>query len=63
MPMEFERPRAPRRAGEVMQDAGHLLPKQAILDNFVHHNPWEMLQNMNFFDALAYVPRESAPRR
>jgi hypothetical protein len=40
---------------EVLKDAGLILPKQAILTNFVHHNPWEMLQNMDFFDALSYL--------
>jgi uncharacterized protein YbcC (UPF0753/DUF2309 family) len=38
-----------------VKDAGHILPKQAVLENFVHHNPWEMLQNMDFFEAHAHV--------
>ena len=33
---------------EVIEDAAFLLPKQAILINFVHHNSWKMLQFMDF---------------
>ena len=43
----------------VIEDAAELLPRQAILENFVHHNPWEVLQRMEFFDALRYVEERS----
>eukprot|EP00662_Eupelagonemidae_sp_cell21_P056867 gene56867-biopygen42093 len=43
----------------MVEDAGFLLPKQAILENFVHHNPWEMLQYMDYFKALAHIHKAS----
>jgi len=43
---------------ELLTKAAIPLPKQAILENFVHHNPWEMLQHMNFFEAQDYVEKE-----
>jgi len=40
---------------DVLKNAARLLPHQAVLENFVHHNPWEMLQDMDFFEAQAHV--------
>ena len=40
---------------EVISDAADLLSHQAIMENFVHHNPWEALQDIDFFDALDLV--------
>lgn len=34
-----------------------LLPHQAILENFVHHNPLRPLESMNFKEALDYAQR------
>ena len=39
----------------MIHEAGKLLPHQAILENFVHHNPWENLQSMDFFEAHRHV--------
>jgi hypothetical protein len=39
----------------VVKEAAFLLPQQAILENFVHHNPWEMIQHRDFHDAEAYL--------
>lgn len=44
---------------EMVNEAGYLLPRQAILENFVHHNPWEMLQHMGFEEAQEYVHKVS----
>lgn len=41
----------------MIKDAAEVLPKQAILENFVHHNPWEIFQNMDFFQALEHVEK------
>eukprot|EP00662_Eupelagonemidae_sp_cell21_P025177 gene25177-45108_t len=40
---------------KVIASAGLLLPHQPILENFVHHNPHEVLQAMPFHQALAHV--------
>ena len=40
---------------DVMHDASDLLSHQAIMENFVHHNPWEALQGMDWSDALESV--------
>lgn len=36
-------------------EASDILPHQAILENFVHHNPLENLEHMHWNDALLYV--------
>lgn len=33
---------------DMVKEASDILPQQAILENFVHHNPWEMLQHVTF---------------
>mmetsp|Transcript_116980 Transcript_116980/g.376278 ORF Transcript_116980/g.376278 Transcript_116980/m.376278 type:complete len:1347 (+) Transcript_116980:79-4119(+) len=38
-----------------LAEAVDLLPHQAILENFVHHNPWEKLQWMDFAKANQHV--------
>eukprot|EP00445_Apocalathium_hangoei_P001187 CAMPEP_0203860318 /NCGR_PEP_ID=MMETSP0359-20131031/12353_1 /ASSEMBLY_ACC=CAM_ASM_000338 /TAXON_ID=268821 /ORGANISM="Scrippsiella Hangoei, Strain SHTV-5" /LENGTH=1351 /DNA_ID=CAMNT_0050777367 /DNA_START=153 /DNA_END=4208 /DNA_ORIENTATION=- len=38
-----------------LAEAVDLLPHQAILENFVHHNPWEKLQWMEFAKANQHV--------
>eukprot|EP00445_Apocalathium_hangoei_P036070 CAMPEP_0203959402 /NCGR_PEP_ID=MMETSP0359-20131031/90464_1 /ASSEMBLY_ACC=CAM_ASM_000338 /TAXON_ID=268821 /ORGANISM="Scrippsiella Hangoei, Strain SHTV-5" /LENGTH=226 /DNA_ID=CAMNT_0050893469 /DNA_START=20 /DNA_END=697 /DNA_ORIENTATION=+ len=40
---------------EAFAEAVDLLPHQAILENFVHHNPWEKLQWMEFAKANQHV--------
>ena len=40
---------------DVMHEASDLLSHQAIMENFVHHNPWEALQGMDWSDALESV--------
>lgn len=45
----------------VMQQAAELLPHQAILENFVHHNPWETLQNQQVSDAAGARTRATQP--
>jgi len=42
---------------DIIHEASFLIPKQAILENFVHHNPREMLQHMDFFEADEHVKR------
>mgnify|MGYP001433079900 CR=1 FL=1 len=49
-----------RQLSEVIKDAADLLPHQAILQNFVHHNPWESLQSMPFFEALEHAEIRAA---
>jgi uncharacterized protein YbcC (UPF0753/DUF2309 family) len=49
-PSDMEVPMA-----KVIEDAAFVLPKQAMLLNFVHHNPWENLQHMNFHDSFHYM--------
>jgi hypothetical protein len=41
--------------GQVLREAARLLPHQAILENFVHRNPLEVLQDMDFFEAQAHM--------
>ena len=45
---------------EMIHEASDLLSHQAIMENFVHHNPWEALQNMEFYDALQHVEDRQA---
>jgi len=40
---------------QTLEEAARLLPHQAILENFVHRNPLEVLQGMDFFAAQAHV--------
>ena len=40
---------------QVLKDSARLLPHQAILENFVHRNPLEVLQDMDFFEAQAHM--------
>ena len=40
---------------EAVHQAAELLPNQAILENFVHHNPLEHLQSLPFQEALGHV--------
>ena len=40
---------------KVLKDSARLLPHQAILENFVHRNPLEVLQEMDFFEAQAHM--------
>lgn len=40
---------------QVVDAAADLLPHQGILENFIHHNPLEHLQNMHFQEALDHV--------
>ncbi|CAD7935802.1 unnamed protein product [Amoebophrya sp. A25] len=37
---------------EVLAEAAETLPRQAILENFVHHNPWDMVQAKVRFSEL-----------
>ena len=46
---------APQSLKQALAEASLLLPKQAILANFVHRNPWEMLQSMDWTDALSHI--------
>ena len=57
--------KAPRRMApaitpESLVESADLLSHQAIMENFVHHNPWEALQHMEFFEALKYVDEASS---
>ena len=45
----------PPEMPKVIHEASDLLSHQAIMENFVHHNPWESLQAMEFFEALDSV--------
>ena len=40
---------------QAVERVGDLLPHQGILENFVHHNPLEVLQSVPFSDALKSV--------
>lgn len=40
---------------KIVEYAADLLPNQGILENFVHHNPLEHFQSMNFIEALEHV--------
>ena len=44
----------------MIEEASDLLPHQAILENFVHHNPWETLQHMEFQEALKHIEELSS---
>lgn len=44
----------------VVDEAADLLPRQAIMGNFVHHNPLERLQGKEFFEALDEVDAKSS---
>ena len=46
------------RMDDIVHEAGDLLSHQAIMENFVHHNPWESLQGMDFYDALESVSKK-----
>lgn len=50
-----ESSQAPQSLKQALAEASLLLPKQAILANFVHRNPWEMLQSMDWADALSHI--------
>ncbi|CAD7967840.1 unnamed protein product [Amoebophrya sp. A120] len=51
----------------LFSQASLTLPKQAILENFVHHNPWDMLQeSVDFYDFMAHhrhFPKVKIPLR
>eukprot|EP00457_Paulinella_chromatophora_P000426 gb/GEZN01000426.1/.p1 GENE.gb/GEZN01000426.1/~~gb/GEZN01000426.1/.p1 ORF type:complete len:1268 (+),score=118.32 gb/GEZN01000426.1/:298-4101(+) len=40
---------------QMLEEAALLLPNQAILENFVHHNPYHHFEHMDFKDALNYA--------
>lgn len=40
---------------KLVKFAADVVPKQAILENFVHHNPWEHFQHLAFEEAQAHV--------
>ena len=42
----------------VVKEASDLLSHQAIMENFVHHNPWESLQHLDWHEALEQDPRQ-----
>ena len=57
--------KAPRRMApaitpESLVESADLLSHQAIMENFVHHNPWEALQHMKWGDALNRVDKRLA---
>ena len=39
----------------MLAEAANILPSQAILDNFVHHNPLHPFEHMHFHDAIVMV--------
>ena len=45
----------PKTILQMVENAADLLPNQGILENFVHHNPLEHFQSMNFVKALEHV--------
>ena len=44
----------------VVKEASDLLSHQAIMENFVHHNPWESLQHLDWHEALEQVEEKSS---
>lgn len=44
----------------IMKEAAVVLPHQAILENFVHHNPFESLQYMSFHEAHDWMRKATA---
>ena len=45
---------------DVMRDASDLLSHQAIMENFVHHNPWESLQSLEWEEALEQIEKKAS---
>jgi hypothetical protein len=40
---------------QLLENAAALLPNQAILENFIHHNPLKQFESMKWKDALEYI--------
>ena len=59
MPAPLRRTTERPDMAKMIRESSDLLSHQAIMENFVHHNPWESLQHMEFFDALDDVAAKS----
>jgi len=45
---------------KLVHEASDLLSHQAIMQNFVHHNPWEFFQHMDWDEALHEIEEKAA---